>query len=102
MLLLLVRQFVVQPFSIPTGAMQPTLMGNRRLPDGRTLPGDHLLVEKVSFRFRAPARGDIVMFKTRGINHYAVPCRRQFKTGKDVGAKADELLEQNRTGNQRR
>ncbi|MFA5343537.1 MAG: signal peptidase I [Kiritimatiellia bacterium] len=47
---------VVRPFSVPTGTMSPTIM-----------PGDHLLVEKVTFRIGNPKRGDIVVFKTAGI-----------------------------------
>jgi signal peptidase I len=46
------RAFVVQAFKIPSGSMKPTL-----------LVGDFILVEKVSYWFRAPARGDVVVFK---------------------------------------
>ncbi len=46
------RAFVVQAFKIPSGSMKRTL-----------LVGDYLVVEKVSYRFRAPARGDVVVFK---------------------------------------
>ncbi len=51
-LALLIRQFVVQAFKIPSGSMVPTL-----------LVGDHLLVNKFIYRFREPRRGDIVVFK---------------------------------------
>jgi signal peptidase I len=90
-LLLLLRQFVVQPFSIPTGGMQPTLMGKRTLPNGRELSGDHLLVEKLSLRFRAPARGDIVVFKTKGISHPNVP-QDQYYVKRVVGIPGDKIL----------
>ncbi len=46
------RAFVVQAFRIPSGSMKRTL-----------LVGDYVVVEKVSYRFRAPARGDVVVFK---------------------------------------
>jgi signal peptidase I len=72
-LLVVARLFILQPFYVPTGAMQPTLMGKTKLPDGSEKSGDHVLVEKVSLRFRAPARGDIVVFRTKGIAHAAVP-----------------------------
>ncbi len=49
-------QTVVRPYKVPTGAMSPTI-----------IPGDHLLVEKISFRIGDPERGDIVVFKTKGI-----------------------------------
>jgi len=34
---------------------------------GFVIAGDHLLVEKVSYFFRAPRRGEIVVFKTDGV-----------------------------------
>ncbi|WP_254711796.1 signal peptidase I [Streptomyces sp. TRM64462] len=54
--LLLVSQFVVQPFQIPSGSMQPTLQ-----------VGDRLLVNKLAYRFGAqPARGDVIVFDGTG------------------------------------
>jgi signal peptidase I len=41
-----------QAFTIPSGAMQPTL-----------LVGDSILVDKSAYRDRAPRRGDIVVFR---------------------------------------
>lgn len=52
LLALLIRTFVVQAFKIPSGSMMPTL-----------LVGDHILVNKFVYRFRDPARGDVVVFK---------------------------------------
>ena len=52
---LLVRQ-CVEPFKFPGGSMHPTI-----------IQGDHLFVEKVSYRFSRPKRGDIVVFRTKGI-----------------------------------
>jgi signal peptidase I len=51
-LALLIRQFIVQAFKIPSGSMIPTLQ-----------IGDHLLVNKLLYRFRDPRRGEIVVFK---------------------------------------
>ncbi len=51
-LALLIRQYVIQAFKIPSGSMVPTL-----------LVGDHLLVNKFIYRFRSPERGEIVVFK---------------------------------------
>jgi len=51
----LVRQFV-HPFKVPTGAMSPSI-----------IPGDHLFAERLSYRFGKPKRGDIVVFRTKGI-----------------------------------
>jgi signal peptidase I len=33
----------------------------------RTVAGDHLLVDRFSYNFRKPRRGEIIVFKTRGI-----------------------------------
>ena len=52
LLALLIRTFVVQAFKIPSGSMIPTL-----------LVGDHILVNKFVYRFTAPKRGDVIVFK---------------------------------------
>ncbi len=52
---ILLGQFV-KPFKVPTGTMSPTI-----------LPGDHLFVERLSYRFGKPKRGDIVIFRTEGV-----------------------------------
>lgn len=54
-LTVLLKAFVVQVFSIPSGSMENTL-----------LPGDRILVSKVVYRFRSPARGDVVVFSGAG------------------------------------
>ena len=51
-LALVIRSFVVQAFKIPSGSMIPTL-----------LVGDHLLVNKLVYRFRLPERDEVVVFK---------------------------------------
>lgn len=54
--LLLVSRFVVQPFEIPSGSMEPGL----RI-------GDRVLVNKLAYRFGAdPERGDVVVFDGAG------------------------------------
>jgi signal peptidase I len=49
---LLVKAFVVQAFYIPSGSMEPTLAIS-----------DRVLVNKLSYRFGDPSRGDIVVFE---------------------------------------
>jgi signal peptidase I len=49
---LLVKTFLFQAFSIPSGSMQPTLH-----------PGDRVIVNKLSYRFGDVERGDIVVFR---------------------------------------
>ena len=54
-LTILLKTFVVQVFSIPSGSMENTL-----------LPGDRILVSKIVYEFRPIARGDIVVFSGAG------------------------------------
>ncbi len=51
-LALCIRTYVVQAFKIPSESMLQTLQ-----------VGDHLLVNKLVYRFHAPERGDIIVFQ---------------------------------------
>ena len=55
---LLFKYFVLEISKIPSGSMQPTLMGNPE-----TGVFDRTLVDKLSFHFRDPERFEIVVFK---------------------------------------
>ena len=65
-LALAIQAFLIKPFRIPSESMVPTLQVNQRV-----------LVDRVSFRFSDPHRGDIVVFKpprgadlnTCGVDH---------------------------------
>ncbi len=46
------RTFIVQPFFIPSGSMEPTLE-----------VGDKVLVNKLSYDFHSVHRGDVIVFK---------------------------------------
>lgn len=70
---LTVRQFLFQPFQIPTHAMEPTLMGNLKTDKGVYETGDHILVSKMSYWFHPPRRGDMVVCSTEGIAYYNLP-----------------------------
>jgi signal peptidase I len=48
---ILIRTFVVQPFFIPSGSMEPTLA-----------VGDRVLVNKLSYHVHSVHRGDIIVF----------------------------------------
>ncbi|MCA1904294.1 MAG: signal peptidase I [Cyanobacteria bacterium KgW148] len=48
----LLRWFVIEPRYIPSGSMEPTLLVN-----------DRIMVEKISYRWRAPRRGEIIVFE---------------------------------------
>src|SRR5215471_11087988 len=54
-LTILLKAFVVQVFAIPSGSMENTLQ-----------PGDRVLVNKLVYRFRDIARGDVVVFSGQG------------------------------------
>lgn len=47
-----IRLFILAPFYIPSGSMEPTLQ-----------IGDRIIVSKLAYRFGEPRRGDIVVFK---------------------------------------
>lgn len=49
---LLIKTFILQAFFIPSASMMPTLR-----------EGDRVLVEKVSYLFGEPGRGDVVVFE---------------------------------------
>ncbi|MBN3038706.1 MAG: signal peptidase I [Candidatus Omnitrophica bacterium] len=51
-LALIIRTFVVTPFKIPTGSMEPTLV-----------PGDKIFVNRFIYRFQKPQRGDVIVFR---------------------------------------
>jgi signal peptidase I len=48
-----VRPFVVEPMSVPSASMAPTLE-----------PGDHVLTNKLAYDFANPDRGDLVVFES--------------------------------------
>ena len=52
LLAVVVKAFVLQAFFIPSESMEPTLM-----------VGDRVMVDKVSYRFGSPHRGDVVVFE---------------------------------------
>ncbi|MEK9135176.1 MAG: signal peptidase I [Patescibacteria group bacterium] len=47
-----IRYFVFQPFFVKGQSMDPTFEN-----------GDYLIVDELSYKFRAPARGEVIVFK---------------------------------------
>jgi signal peptidase I len=54
----MLKYFIVEAYKIPTGSMQPTLMGN-----DETGIFDRIIVDKLSYHFRDPERFEVVVFK---------------------------------------
>lgn len=50
---LVVRALVMEPFTVPTGSMEETIMS-----------GEVVVTEKLSYRFGSPKAGDVVVFVT--------------------------------------
>ena len=51
-LALLIQQFIIKPYTIPSPSMEPTLV-----------LGDRVLVNRLSYHFRSPKPGDIIVFR---------------------------------------
>lgn len=49
---LLIRQFVVAAYNVPTGSMKPTIQ-----------PGDFVFVNRLAYKFRKPRRGELLVFR---------------------------------------
>ena len=61
----MLKYFAVEAYQIPTGSMQPTLMG-QEFRDREGTAGaikDRILVDKLSFHMRDPERWEVVIFK---------------------------------------
>lgn len=95
----LLRTFVVQVFYIPSSSMEPTLQIN-----------DRMVVEKVSYHFREPRRGEIAVFEgddlgslpdngvvgraVRGVGQFIgiVPASARDFVKRVIGLPGDEVL----------
>ncbi|MDF9407447.1 MAG: Signal peptidase I T [Pelotomaculum sp. PtaB.Bin013] len=61
LLAVIIRLFILEPFYIPSGSMEPTLKEN-----------DRIIVSKLNYHFQEPKRGDVVVFK------YPLDTKRNF------------------------
>ena len=68
---LIIRPFIVQAFYIPSSSMLPTLH-----------IGDHILVNKFVYRFKAPEHGDIIVFRSppQATGHHFILSLRDWNT----------------------
>jgi signal peptidase I len=99
LLAFLLRTFVLQVFFIPSASMEPTLRVD-----------DRMVVEKVTYRFREPQRGEIVVFEgettsvpdttgavgdvVRGVGQFlgVVPASARDFVKRVIGLPGDEIL----------
>src|SRR3954452_23808128 len=61
---LIVKAYVVNPYRIPSSSMEPTLHCARNASGCEARWSDRVLANRFIYRFRDPARGDIVVFET--------------------------------------
>ncbi len=54
----MLKYFIIEAYKIPTGSMQPTLLGN-----DETNVYDRILVDKSSYHFRDPRRFEVAVFR---------------------------------------
>lgn len=80
-LALLVQQFLVKPYAIPSPSMATTLVD-----------GDRVLVNRVVYHFRSPSRGDVIVFYPPGRSHSDPFIKRVVAVGGDVVAIRDGYL----------
>ena len=63
-IVLAIKAWVINPYRIPTSSMEPTLHCARPSPGCEARFSDRVLADRVSYHFRNPKRGEIVVFKT--------------------------------------
>src|SRR3989344_9685312 len=73
----LIRSFLVQPFLVSGASMEPNYYD-----------GNYLLVDEITYRFREPSRGEVVVFR------YPLD-RRTFFIKRIIGLPGERLVSQN-------
>ena len=63
-IVLAIKQWVVNPYRIPSSSMEPTLHCARPGPDCEARLSDRVLANRFIYHFRSPHRGEIIVFKT--------------------------------------
>src|SRR5262245_18355970 len=63
------RLFIIKIYSMPSESMEPTIMGHDKGYNLSTNMNhsedvhDHILVDRTAYKWKLPARGDIIAFK---------------------------------------
>lgn len=85
LLALIIRSFIIQPFKIPTGSMEPTLLPGDRILVARYIYGFRIpFTFKRVFEFKKPQTGDIIVF------NFPEETKRAF-IKRCIGTPGDEL-----------
>jgi len=64
LIVLAIKQWIVNPYRIPSSSMEPTLHCARPAPGCEARYSDRVLANRFIYRFRDPKRGEIIVFKT--------------------------------------
>jgi signal peptidase I len=64
LIVLAIKQWVVNPYRIPSSSMEPTLHCARPAQGCEARYSDRVLANRFIYRFRDPKRGEIIVFKT--------------------------------------
>ena len=78
---LLIQEFVLKPYVIPSPSMEPTLV-----------QGDRVLVNRLVYHFRSPRRGDVIVFHPPGVETTEPFIKRVVAVGGDTVAVHDGVL----------
>ena len=84
----LIRTFLVQPFLVSGASMEPNFYDN-----------DYLLIDEITYRFREPARGEVVVFRSPTSNTYFIK-RLVGLPGERVSVKNGEVMIYHNDGSQ--
>jgi signal peptidase I len=63
-IVLAIKAWVVNPYRIPSSSMEPTLHCARPMPGCESRTSDRVLANRFIYHFRAPKRGEIIVFHT--------------------------------------
>ncbi len=82
---------IVRPFRVPTSAMSPTLQGTKNPADGSEKEADGILVQGCAYWFSKPRRGDVLVFRTDGIDAMPPAQRGQIYIKRIIGLPGDRI-----------
>lgn len=77
--------------SLPEKLFGIAVLGRIYEPFGYRTRGDHIFVDKVSYHFRRPRRGEVVVFQTRNIPDLPEPLRGRFYIKRLIGLSGDRI-----------